>query len=833
MADNISFKKDVNDIATNLQRYNKTITDNSSYLYFQPDVSQVRSRDTRKCFSKPEYRTNQPDPMIRIPGAHTPETCKLNAAAYLAKKQWDSNFVSDVSDLTSTTSRVNYNQSTENKDPGLNFKVVDGYFADNVNFFNNAQVLSRGKTINFTNITTSTNSYITAPNSDLRHYYSVEWTGYFIPDNTGIWTFSIDSDDASYFWIGDNAQNGYSTNNANIKNGGPHGMEKRTCTRSVVKDQKYPIRLQFGELGGGHDFVFGLIDATNRDRTDYANFLFTLSTGRATVTGELDSFALNKSVYYSLKNDGSCYVNDPASTAQSSPNNYRYFTILSTQPTTSSGNANNRGSISASLSINNGNVTFTSNGNVRNFGSSNGIIYLDDNGNFYIQDRSGSDVQVLRNPYNRDGFIVNYQWANYKYHNNVTDRLNLNNGAKSDINKAILISDNNKYKLEINDVGNLIIKATLEGCLTINNDNIKTTYFDLDEFYLYKVDVDKKWDKIFFAQVDGNKKTLQYIEKENPALVLGDTYLKLSSGLAPTPIEMTKERQVGTTVEDCKKNCTDDKTCKYFYRYVKNDNKNYCLNVNDSYTPGNYTPIQPNSGIKYNTSDLYIRELKVKLDPTDFRSIPQHRNITNYSPYSETEVNPYVLISDQFTKSNIDGDINCSFVSPLVLQSVYYTGLENADPDTRKVYERCKDKFREGFNDHSYEKKEDVYRRYGSGNPQEIGLPGAVSKYQVDPLNKIAQDYISKETKVDKNYNDITSNISNITNIYRTGIRDDMSGNYLYDYNTPFTLNKPKTTLDGLVSDNRQLEAQGNAVYILGTITAATLVIFAIILAKE
>jgi hypothetical protein len=831
MADNTSFKKDVNDIATNLEAYNKTITDNSAYLYFKPDVSQIKSTDTRKCFSKPEYRTNQPDPMIQIPGRHSGETCKLNAAAYLAKKQWDSNFVSDISDLTSTTSRVNFSRSREIKDPGLDFKVVNGYFNDNVNFFNTAGLLSLGKTRNFTNITTSTNSYITAPNSN-QHFYSVEWTGFFIPDKTGIWNFYIDSDDASYLWLGDNAQNGYSSTNANINNGRPHGMEKRSCSMSVVKDQKYPIRLQFGEQGGGHNFIFTLKDPDNLERSDYVNFLFTLSTEDASINGQLDSFSLNKSVYYSLKDNGSCYVNDPASTAQSSPNNYRYFTILSTQQPTSSGNANNTGSISARLSINNGNVTFTSNGNVRDFGSSNGIIYLDNNGSFYIQDRSGSDVRVLTNPYDRDRFIVNYQWADYRYQNNVTDRLDLKNGAKSDINKAILISDNNKYKLEIDDVGNLIVKATMQGCLTNDGASLKTTSSNLDDYYLYKVDVDKKWDKIFFAQVDGNKKTLQYIEKENPALVLGDTYLKLSSGLAPTPVEMTKERQVGTTVEDCKKNCTDDKTCKYFYRYTKNDNKNYCLNMNDSYTPGNYTPVQPNSGI-VNVSDLYIRELKVKLDPTDFRSIPEHRNLTNFRPYSETEVNPYVLISDPFTKSNVDGDINCSFVSPLVLQSIYYTGLENADPDTRKVYERCKDKFREGFNDHSYQKKEDVYRSYGSGNPQGIGLPEAVSKYQVDPLKQIANDYINKETTVDKNYRDITDNISKITNVNRTGIRDDMSGNYLYDYNTPFTLNKPKTTLDGLVSDNRQLEAQGNAVYILGTITAATLVIFAIILAKE
>jgi hypothetical protein len=294
---------------------------------------------------------------------------------------------------------------------------------------------------------------------------------------------------------------------------------------------------------------------------------------------------------------------------------------------------------------------------------------------------------------------------------------------------------------------------------------------------------------------------------------------------------MVNEKQVGSKMEDCKANCDADPNCKYFYNYKKSDGKNYCLNMRDSYSPDNYTPIQPNSGIK--NSDLYIRELKVQLDSKDFRSIPNKQNITNYKPYSENEVNPYVLVSNPFVKTDINADVNCSSISPMVLQSIYYTGLDNADPNAKKVYERCKGNFKEGFDDHGYQNKDTVYKKYGTGIPQGNGLPESVSLYQVDPLKQIATDYTNKIKNVDTNYRDITENISKITSISGTGVRDDLSGNYLYDYNTPFTLNKPKTTLDGLVSDNRQLEAQENAVYVLGTITAATLVVFAIVLAKE
>jgi hypothetical protein len=81
---------------------------------------------------------------------------------------------------------------------------------------------------------------------------------------------------------------------------------------------------------------------------------------------------------------------------------------------------------------------------------------------------------------------------------------------------------------------------------------------------------------------------------------------------------------------------------------------------------------------------------------------------------------------------------------------------------------------------------------------------------------------------VNQNYYDLSSNISNIRSI-----QSDISGNTLYDYNTPFILEKPKTLLDGLVYDNNLLTVQENAMYVLGTITAAPLIVFAIVIGKE
>ena len=99
---------------------------------------------------------------------------------------------------------------------------------------------------------------------------------------------------------------------------------------------------------------------------------------------------------------------------------------------------------------------------------------------------------------------------------------------------------------------------------------------------------------------------------------------------------------------------------------------------------------------------------------------------------------------------------------------------------------------------------------------------------QVTPLMSIADDYSQKLQKVNQNYIDLSANI----NVAKKVIID-ISGNKFYDYNTEFKLDKPKTALDGLIYDNNILNTQENAVYVLGTITAATLIVFAIVIGKE
>lgn len=83
--------------------------------------------------------------------------------------------------------------------------------------------------------------------------YSLQWTGYFKAPETGLYNFWTISDDSSMFWIGDDAKYGYNRTNALVDNGGAHGSSPMDPKRSVslVAGEYYPVRMQFGEAGGG------------------------------------------------------------------------------------------------------------------------------------------------------------------------------------------------------------------------------------------------------------------------------------------------------------------------------------------------------------------------------------------------------------------------------------------------------------------------------------------------------------------------------------------------------------------------------------------------------
>jgi len=153
---------------------------------------------------------------------------------------------------------------------GLYKRTYAGYHNENPSFFATATLTTYGANPATSVQTTA----ISEPSSDDGSNFSVQWLGYFKPTTTETYTLYISSDDGSYLWIGANALSGFTTANANMNNGGAHGQIEVSTTVSLTAGVYYPIRIQFGEIGGGDVFTFNYSTPTITKTTNVTGRVF-------------------------------------------------------------------------------------------------------------------------------------------------------------------------------------------------------------------------------------------------------------------------------------------------------------------------------------------------------------------------------------------------------------------------------------------------------------------------------------------------------------------------------------------------------------------------------
>jgi hypothetical protein len=135
---------------------------------------------------------------------------------------------------------------------GLTWKFANGYMNDTPSYFDTNGYQKIGRTSDLTSLATATNGqYYSSLTIDS---FSLEFTGYFRPMESGIHTFYTVSDDCSFIWLGSSAATAYTTLNSFVNNGGVHGSQMRSFSVYLVAGTYYPIRIQFGESSGGHSF---------------------------------------------------------------------------------------------------------------------------------------------------------------------------------------------------------------------------------------------------------------------------------------------------------------------------------------------------------------------------------------------------------------------------------------------------------------------------------------------------------------------------------------------------------------------------------------------------
>jgi hypothetical protein len=157
---------------------------------------------------------------------------------------------------------------------GLYKTTYNGYFADDVNFF----AIATPQAFGTNPITEVQKNAIFEPATDDGSDFSCQWLGYFKPTTSETYTFYTSSDDASYMWIGANAQTGFTTTNATVNNGGLHGTLEKSGSISLTANTYYPVRIQFGERNGGDVLTFNYSTPTITKTTTVTGLVFYNST---------------------------------------------------------------------------------------------------------------------------------------------------------------------------------------------------------------------------------------------------------------------------------------------------------------------------------------------------------------------------------------------------------------------------------------------------------------------------------------------------------------------------------------------------------------------------
>ena len=123
----------------------------------------------------------------------------------------------------------------EDLKPGLIKAEYLGYFEDDLSWF-------KSKAAWQTSIASSV---------DLQTHqgenFSIQWTGYFIPIETGKWNVTSTSDDGSGVWIGESAINQIPQSIAMLSAPGIHGPYTISKQKYFEKGSLYPIRILFGD----------------------------------------------------------------------------------------------------------------------------------------------------------------------------------------------------------------------------------------------------------------------------------------------------------------------------------------------------------------------------------------------------------------------------------------------------------------------------------------------------------------------------------------------------------------------------------------------------------
>jgi len=218
----------MSDLATKIDRIDSyygeinDLTKNNTYKYIEINELQRSPIDVGSMCSDEHYiNSGHLDTIKYWDVEDTIDMCLLNAQKMNTNMKWEEE------NLIHSNSMV--------KQSGLSIieKSSGGHMEEDVQFFKDT--VAKGY-INDFNIETKANT-------------SIDLFGYFVPDITGTWSFSLLNTDIAQLWItNDRALYDYTTKNANINSDTVLNNNSKNFSIELKKNKYYPIRIQIGNL---------------------------------------------------------------------------------------------------------------------------------------------------------------------------------------------------------------------------------------------------------------------------------------------------------------------------------------------------------------------------------------------------------------------------------------------------------------------------------------------------------------------------------------------------------------------------------------------------------
>ena len=221
----------------------------------------------------------------------------------------------------------------------LSYVVYAEHNADNLSFVGTQT--SSGTTSSLWGLNAATNGwindsgYVVSTGSDKS---TVVFTGYFLSNYTGVWTFNMSSDDGCYLWLG-NGFNGsnYTDANSYIMKSAAGSPQKVKV--SLISGVYYPIRILYGNSGGPGSLTLSWSNPSLATVNGEGNGYFYNGTiAKNTIEGFLicDGSAYSRTTYASLFSAiGTNYGAGDGSTTFNVPNLQNFFILGSTGYTSS------------------------------------------------------------------------------------------------------------------------------------------------------------------------------------------------------------------------------------------------------------------------------------------------------------------------------------------------------------------------------------------------------------------------------------------------------------------------------------------------------------------